>query len=89
MKQLQHKTRCMVALSHFISKLGEQGLPFLKLLHVSKPFKWINKVEQALQSLKEYITSPLVMVDIEEVKPLFLYINATPNIVHMVLIIER
>jgi hypothetical protein len=35
----------MVALSHFIFKLGEQGLPFLKLLHVSKPFKWINKVE--------------------------------------------
>ena len=31
-KDVQKLTGCMVALSHFISRLGEKGLPFLKLL---------------------------------------------------------
>jgi hypothetical protein len=31
-KKVQRLTRCMAALSNFISRLGEKGLPFYKLL---------------------------------------------------------
>jgi hypothetical protein len=31
-KDIQKLTRCMAALSRFISRLGEKGLPFFKLL---------------------------------------------------------
>jgi hypothetical protein len=31
-KDIQKLTECMVALNRFISKLGERGLPFFKLL---------------------------------------------------------
>ena len=31
-KDVHKLTGCMVALSHFISRLGEKGLPFFKLL---------------------------------------------------------
>jgi hypothetical protein len=31
-KKVQRLTRCMAALSRFISRLGEKGLPFYKLL---------------------------------------------------------
>jgi hypothetical protein len=30
----------MVALGHFVSKLGEKGLPFLKLLKKADKFVW-------------------------------------------------
>jgi hypothetical protein len=31
-KKVQRLTGCMAALSHFISRLGERGMPFYKLL---------------------------------------------------------
>ena len=35
-KDFQKLTRCMAALSRFISRLGEKGLPFFKLLKASE-----------------------------------------------------
>jgi len=38
MKDVQKLTGCMAALSHFISRLGEKGLPFFKLLKALEKF---------------------------------------------------
>ena len=38
MKDIQKLTGCMVALNHFIARLREKGLPFLKLLKASERF---------------------------------------------------
>jgi hypothetical protein len=37
-KDIQKQTGCMVALSHFISRLGKKGLPFFKLLKAQEKF---------------------------------------------------
>ena len=37
-KDVQKLTGCMAALSRFISRLGEKGLPFFKLLKASEKF---------------------------------------------------
>jgi hypothetical protein len=37
-KDVQKLTGCMVALNHFISWLGEKGLPFFKLLKKTGKF---------------------------------------------------
>jgi hypothetical protein len=37
-KDVQKLTGCMVALNGFISKLGERGLPFFKLLKHQEKF---------------------------------------------------
>ena len=37
-KDVQKLTGCMVALSHFISRLDEKGLPFFKLLKAKEKF---------------------------------------------------
>jgi hypothetical protein len=37
-KDVQKLTGCMEALSHFISCLGEKGLPFFKLLKAQEKF---------------------------------------------------
>jgi hypothetical protein len=55
-------TDMMVVLGRFISKLGEKGLPFFKMLKMSDRFKWTEEVDQALEELKTFLTTPLVMV---------------------------
>jgi hypothetical protein len=43
-------TGMMVALGRFISKLGEKGLPFFKLLKKSDKFQWIDEADPRLRS---------------------------------------
>jgi hypothetical protein len=52
-KHVQKLTGCMAALNRFISKLGERGLPFFKLLKHQEKFMWTPEVDQALAQLKE------------------------------------
>jgi hypothetical protein len=58
LRDVQCVTGCMAALSRFISRLGERALPLFKLLKRSGPFVWTEEVEQALNQLKAYLTSP-------------------------------
>jgi hypothetical protein len=37
----------MAALSRFISRLGEKGLPFFKLLKASEKFVWSKEADTA------------------------------------------
>jgi hypothetical protein len=52
----------MVALSRFISRLGEKGLPFFKLLKASEKFVWSKEADAAFTQLKEFLTSPPVLI---------------------------
>jgi hypothetical protein len=47
-KKVQRLTRCMAALSRFISRLGEKGLPFYKLLKKMGKFQWTAEAHEAL-----------------------------------------
>ena len=42
------------------------------------PFKWTPEANQAFQDPKRYLTSPPVMVAPRPLKPLVLYLAATP-----------
>jgi dsDNA-binding SOS-regulon protein len=88
-KDVQKLTGCLVMPSQFISRLAKQTLPFLKLLHKSKPFVWTDKVEEVFQEHKRYLTSPLVLIALEPEEPLLLYIAATAEAVNMVLVTKR
>jgi hypothetical protein len=57
-KDVQKLTGCMTALNRFISRLGERGLPFFKLLKLHDKFKGIEEANQALQYLKHHLQSP-------------------------------
>jgi hypothetical protein len=47
----------MVALNRFISRLGEKGLPFFKLLKKMGKFEWTEEAKDAFEKLKAYLTS--------------------------------
>jgi hypothetical protein len=51
----------MAALSRFISRLGEKGLPFYKLLKKVDKFQWTSESQEALDALKKFLTTPPVL----------------------------
>jgi hypothetical protein len=55
-------TGFMAALNRFISKLGEWGLPFFKLLKHQEKFAWTPGVDQALSQLKDFLSKPPVLM---------------------------
>ena len=48
-KDIQKLTRCMAALSRFISCLSEKGLSFFKLLKASKCLSWSEEADMAFE----------------------------------------
>jgi hypothetical protein len=82
-------TGMMAALGRFINKLGEKGLPFFKLLKKSDKFQWIDEANLALEELKNFLTSPPVMVPPAPKETLLLYISASTQVVSVVLVAER
>jgi len=51
----------MAALSRFISRLGEKGLPFFKMLKASGKFTWMPEADKVFDELKQLLTMPPVM----------------------------
>jgi hypothetical protein len=60
-KDVMKLTGMMAALGRFISKLGEKGLPFFKLLKKADKFVWDNEAQKAFEALKESLTTAPVM----------------------------
>jgi hypothetical protein len=60
-KGVQKLTGCMAALNRFISKLGERGLPFFKLLKHQEKFVWTSEADQALEKLMDFLSKPPVL----------------------------
>jgi hypothetical protein len=52
LKGVQRVMGCLVALSRFISRLGERGLPLYHLLRKTERFTWTPEAEEALGNLK-------------------------------------
>jgi hypothetical protein len=50
-KDVQKLTGCMATLSYFISRLGEKGLPFFKLLKANERFEWTEEANKAFAEL--------------------------------------
>jgi hypothetical protein len=67
---VQKLTRCMAALSRFISQLAVTGLPFFKLLKKQDKFQWTQVAQEAFKVLKKYLTTPLTLVALEPHKNL-------------------
>ncbi|XP_039841801.1 uncharacterized protein LOC120702100 [Panicum virgatum] len=88
-KDLMKLTGCMAALSWFISRLGDKGLPFFKLLRKSDKFEWNEEAAVAFQQLKNFLTTPPVLTTLEDGETLLLYIAATTHVVSTALVVER
>jgi hypothetical protein len=94
-KKVQRLTGCIAALSRFISRLGEKGMPFYKLLKKVDKFQWTIEAQEALEALKKFLTTPPVLKPPRRATPdqpaedLLLYISCTTHAVSTTLVVER
>jgi hypothetical protein len=88
-KDVMKLTSMMAALGRFISKLGEKGLPFFKLLKKADKFVWDDEAQKAFEAHKESLTIPPVLTPPVPKETLLLYISTTTNVVNIVLVAER
>jgi hypothetical protein len=88
-KDVQKLTGCMAALNRFISKLGERGLPFFKLLKHQEKFVWTPEADQALAQLKDFLSKPPVLIAPRKGEHLLLYLAMTTHAVSTAIIVER
>jgi hypothetical protein len=68
---------------------SSKGLPFFKLLKLKEKFEWLEEVDTTFAELKQFLTSPLVLMAPKEGKTLLLYIAATNRVVSTAIIVER
>ncbi|KAL0448807.1 UNVERIFIED_CONTAM: hypothetical protein Slati_1437100 [Sesamum latifolium] len=76
--EVQRLTGRIAALSRFISKFAEQGLPFFKTLRKVKNFEWTKECQQAFEDLKTYLMKLPLLVKPVPGDTLYLYISSTP-----------
>jgi hypothetical protein len=58
LKGVQKVLGCLAALSRFISRLGEKGLPLYRLLKKHERFSWTIDTQEALDKLKAMLADP-------------------------------
>ena len=79
----------MASLNRFISRLGDRGQPFFKLLKKQEKFRWTEEVQRAFDDLKIFLTTLPVLTALASEEPLLLYIAATTHVVSTALVVER
>jgi hypothetical protein len=89
LKGVQRVTDCLVALSHFIARLRERSLPLYMLMKKSNHFTWTPEAQEALDSLKNILKSPLILTAPTTEELMLLYISATTQVVGAALVVER
>jgi ribonuclease HI len=80
---------CLAALSRFISRLGEKGLPLYRLLKKHNRLSWTIEAQEALDKLKATLARAPILTPPQDGEPLYLYVAATTQVVSAVIVVER
>src|SRR6187455_2996599 len=86
---IQRVMGCLAALSRFISRLGERGLPLYRLLRKTKCFTWTPEAGEALGNLKALLMNAPILVPPAAGENLLIYVAATTQVVSAAVVVER
>jgi hypothetical protein len=86
--EIQKLAGMMAALSRFISKLGEHGVPFFKLLHKADGFQCDDQAATTFTQLKQYLKSLPTLVPPWPEDILLLYVAVMDVVVSTVISVE-
>jgi hypothetical protein len=89
LKGVQKVLGCLAALSRFVSRLGEKGLPLYRLLKKHERFSWTVDAQEALDKLKATLSHAPILTPPQSGEPLYLYVAATTQVVSTVIVVER
>jgi hypothetical protein len=79
----------MTSLNQFISKSGECGMPFYKLLCKADGFQWDDQTMVAFIELKQYLKSMSTLVSPKEDDVLLVYVTVIDVVISTVIIVEQ
>jgi hypothetical protein len=88
-REIRKLVGMMAALSRFISKLGECGMPLYKLLCKADDFQWDDRAVATFVQLKQYLKSLPTLVPPQPEDILLLYVAATDAVVSTIISVER
>ena len=86
-KDIQHLTWRIVALSRFVSRASDKCRPFFQVL--KKAFQWDAHCHEAFTALKTYLSSPPILVSLSEGELLTLYLVVSDFTTSAALVRER
>jgi hypothetical protein len=89
LKGVEHVMGCLAALSRFIARLGERSLSLYHLMKKSDHFAWTQEAQEALDSLKNMLKNPPILMAPTPEETMLLYIAATTQVVSAALVVER
>jgi hypothetical protein len=89
LKGVQKVLGCLAALSRFISRLGEKGLPLCLLLEKHEHLSWTVEAQEALDKLKVTLTHTPILTPPHSGEPLYLYVATTTQVVGVDIVVER
>jgi hypothetical protein len=90
LKGVQRVMGCLAALSRFISRLGEKGLPLYRLLRKAECFTWTPEAEEALENLKALLMkTPILVPPPGAGEALLIYVAATTQVVSAAIVVEK
>jgi ribonuclease HI len=89
LKGVQRVMGCLAALSRFISRLSEKGLPLYRLLRKAERFTWTPEAEEALGNLKALLTNAPILVPPATEEALLIYVAATTQVFSVAVVVER
>jgi ribonuclease HI len=89
LKGVQRVMGCLAALSRFILRLDEKGLPLYRLLRKAERFTWTPEAEEALGNLKALLTNVPILVPPAAGEALLIYVAATTQVVSAAIVVER
>jgi hypothetical protein len=87
--EIQKLEGMMTSLSRFISKSGERGIPFYKLLRKMAGFQWDNQAMAVFNELNQYLKSLPTLIPPKEDDVLLVYIVATDTVISTVIAVEQ
>ena len=86
-KEVQHLTGRIAALSRFVSKASDTCQPFFQV--IKKAFQWDTQCEEAFAALKTYLSSPPILVSPSKGELLTLYLAVSDFSTSAVLIRDK
>jgi hypothetical protein len=89
LKGVQKVLGCLAALSRFILRLGEKGLPLYRLLKKHERFSWTVEAQEALDKLKAMLAHAPILTPPQDGEPLYFYVAATTQVVSAIIVVER
>ena len=86
-KEVQHVTGRITALSRFVFRASDKCQPFFQVL--KKDFQWDTNCEEAFSALKMYLSSPPILVSPSEGELLTLYLAVSDFLTSAVLVRDK